>query len=86
MKRMTIKEKIAVLKKRKRRLRRAVATNQKILDRLANKSRHVRARNMAGPRKGFFRDLELEVGYAIDFLEGNCSEKDYLNLQVNESF
>lgn len=81
---MTIKQKIEVLKKRKKLLSQAVQLNKRVMARAAGKSHYVRRGMMAGPRADFFRDLEIEVGYAIEFLEGKSTAKEYLAVQLGE--
>ena len=80
-----VDEQLKVLKLRQRRLRAAVKANEKILSRLAHKSRRVRMSSMAGPRKNFFLDRLQELEITIEYLEGKRTKKEYLDSQVNES-
>lgn len=73
-----------VLKSRRRILRSAVKENENILQRNTHKSRRVRAKAFAGPRKSFFTDRLQELELTIGYLEGKIEKKAYLDAQVNQ--
>ncbi len=81
-----LQEVLRILKKRHKLITKRIAYEDNQLERIRHKSRDVRHGSPHGYRKGFFQDLLVELGNAIEFIEGGKTEEAYLKYQDSDAW